>query len=188
MKILILHDTTATNDNGVDWTSLITEGLNGEFSVEKISLDSREIRPCMGCFNCWVKTPGTCIIKKDEGNSISSSYINSDKVIILSKVTFGGYSSDIKAFMDRGIVNISPFFEIKNGEMHHKKWYSKYPDLIFIGYGDFTEEEKDTFIELSNRNALNFCPSKYVTFTIRDSTNIREIVEELKDFLHKGWF
>ena len=30
---------------------------------DMVITDSGSIRPCIGCFGCWLKTPGACILK-----------------------------------------------------------------------------------------------------------------------------
>lgn len=34
-------------------------------TVETLSVNSLNIKPCLGCFSCWSKTPGTCCIHDD---------------------------------------------------------------------------------------------------------------------------
>ncbi|MCL2832151.1 MAG: NAD(P)H-dependent oxidoreductase [Treponema sp.] len=130
-----------------------------------------EINPCLGCFDCWVKTPGICIQTRDCANNIAAMQMNSDAVIYISKITWGSYSYDIKSFLDRCIPNIMPFFYVVNGEMRHKMRYKKFPYIISIGYGAKTEREKTTFENLAKRNALNLMPPKYFVFSIDSSSN-----------------
>ncbi|MBM3298799.1 MAG: flavodoxin family protein [Deltaproteobacteria bacterium] len=36
--------------------------------VEQVFLNKKKIRPCRGCFSCWIKTPGRCIIRDDQAD------------------------------------------------------------------------------------------------------------------------
>jgi multimeric flavodoxin WrbA len=47
-----------------------------------------KIHHCLGCFNCWVKTPGTCSIHDDEAE-VTRRYIASDLVILASPLIMG---------------------------------------------------------------------------------------------------
>ncbi len=48
--------------------------------VENIFLVEKGIKPCLGCFNCWIETPGKCIIK-DDIEELLSKFISSDIVV-----------------------------------------------------------------------------------------------------------
>ena len=72
----------------------------------------------------------------------------------------GRLSKDGRAFgknvMDRSISYILPFFEMRNGEMHHKSRYTNTLKIKAVFYGeDITEEEKETARELVKANAIN---------------------------------
>ena len=56
---------------------------------------SHSIRPCVGCFGCWVKTPGSCVIK-DRVSALSPLLPLCEEFVILSRVVFGGLSPDVK--------------------------------------------------------------------------------------------
>ena len=82
--------------------------------------------------------------------------MNSNVVIIFTPILWGGYSYNIKKFMDRNISCILPFFMKKYGETHHVLRYKKYPEVIVIGYGEgVTEKEKRTFKMLMEENSKN---------------------------------
>ena len=126
------------------------------WSVQEFVLRDAAIADCLGCFGCWVKTPGTCVLT-DVGREVASAIIRSDIVVLLTPITFGGYSSLLKKAMDRIIPLLSPFFVRINGEVHHKARYERYPD--FFGVGLLVQEDNDSrtlFTKLLERNALNF--------------------------------
>lgn len=111
---------------------------------------------CQGCFECWTKTPGLCKTDGDAGREITGAVIESDLWVILTAVTFGGYSSEIKKAMDRSICLVSPFFRRIDGEVHHRKRYRHYPALAAVGVlREPDEEQERIFRTLVERNALN---------------------------------
>lgn len=80
------------------------------------------VKSCIGCFGCWVKTPGECVLK--DRCSVIPGYISkSSEVIIITPLLYGGYSSKVKAVLDRSIGYILPYFRIVHGEMHHQMRY-----------------------------------------------------------------
>ena len=83
--------------------------------------------------------------------------MQSDGVVLLTPVTFGGYSSLLKRSLDRSIPMISPFFTTINGETHHRRRYDRHPRLAMLGVtADDNPEEEQVFRTLAKRNAINF--------------------------------
>ena len=121
----------------------------------KIIDNSGKIKKCMGCFGCWLKTPGRCVIP-DEYQRMGELAAKAEELTIISKCSFGSYSSFVKNVLDRSISYVLPFFEIREGEMHHRKRYDHQFLMRVIFYGsDITEEEKETAKELVKANAVN---------------------------------
>jgi len=124
--------------------------------VDVIALSNENIACCLGCFGCWLKTPGECVIN-DAGRDLPRKVIQSDIVFLLTPVAFGMYSSRFKRVLDRFPCPILlPFFKNINGEIHHAKRYDKYPALIAFGALPNPDEESgNTFKTLVLRNGIN---------------------------------
>lgn len=113
------------------------------------------IHPCAGCFGCWIKTPGQCVIK-DEYQKMGSILGSTESLIVISQNCYGTFSPFIKAIFDRSISYINPDFTKHNGEIHHKRRYKNQLQYQVILYGTATEEEKVTAAALAKANAANF--------------------------------
>jgi len=125
------------------------------FSPTLLRLDELDIAPCLGCFSCWIKTPGLCVID-DAGRDVARRIVQSDVVVFLSPVVFGGYSPELKKALDRAIPLLSPFFRRIKGEVHHVKRYTHYPRLVGLGIlSGHDEVEEELFEALIRRNAIN---------------------------------
>jgi multimeric flavodoxin WrbA len=160
---LIIHDLKEEN---------FKELFPNEMDNVKILSDDDTIKNCIGCFGCWVKTPGACVIRDkygDMGEYLSKSH----EVVIISKCFYGGFSPFVKNVLDRSISYAHPYFEIRNGEMHHKRRYDNHFDLQVWFYGEnITEKEKQTAEKLIRANGINLdCYVKKVTF----AKDIKEI-------------
>lgn len=104
--------------------------------------DDGKIKPCVGCFGCWTKTPGECVLR-DGFERMGARIHKADELVIISKYTYGGFSPFVKNVIDRSIGWVLPFFEIKNGEMHHKSRYPEEKPITFIFRGSgLTENDK----------------------------------------------
>jgi len=133
-------------------------------------------KPCVGCFGCWIKTPGKCVIK-DSDSDFAIKMPHAEEIIVISELVFGGLSPNIKAVFDRSIGFILPFFRNVNGEMHHVPRYKKSPNLRYMFYSStITEAEKTTAQKLIKANAINFCAEQY---TIDFYNSPKELLEDL---------
>jgi multimeric flavodoxin WrbA len=100
------------------------------------------IRPCTGCFCCWCKTPGECIVK-DGYDRMGEKIHHADSVTVISRYSYGGFSGKVKNVFDRRLGYVLPQFEITAGETHHKRRYEEDKEFTFIFYGHgLSEEEK----------------------------------------------
>ncbi len=186
MKLLILCDQQSRDYNDMNLGEAVTEVARATgWDVKKLPIDFDDIHFCTGCFGCWIKTPGLCVIKNDNANVIAHDFMNNDAVLLLSRITYGGFSADIKAILDRMIPNALPFFQMLEGEMHHPQRYKKIPHWIAFGFGSVTDEEADTFTELTKRNALNFHPPRYLTLIARGEAELPRALSDLQTFLKK---
>ncbi len=126
-----------------------------DWSATRLMLRDLHIAPCTGCFGCWIKTPGECVIA-DAGRDVAKAIATSDLVVYLTPVIFGGYSHPLKRAIDRSIPIILPLFRRVRGEVHHKKRYVRYPRMLGLGWVDpWTKEQDNLFRTLIARNAIN---------------------------------
>jgi hypothetical protein len=139
------------------------------WTVSSWTLRDERIGYCLGCFECWTKTPGACRID-DAGRDVARSVIRGDLALFLTPVTFGGYSSQLKKAVDRIICLISPFFTRIDGEVHHRARYDRYPALAGIGVLPAPHPaQEQLFRTLVGRNAINLhAPAHGSTIVYRD--------------------
>jgi multimeric flavodoxin WrbA len=111
-----------------------------------IKLGDQSISSCIGCWNCWLKTPGTCVMKDSMSESYSD-YVNSDTVILLMSTAQGFIHHKAKAFLDRTIPHYHPYIELVEGECHHVARYDRYPDLVFYFENEGLSSQEEQVIE-----------------------------------------
>ena len=109
----------------------------------KVICDDGAIRPCVGCFSCWNRTPGRCVIR-DGYEDIGALFHRAEEVVVISRYTWGGFSGFVKNVFDRCLGYALPHFEVVDGETHHKRRYDEDKPFSFIFYGHgLGEREKD---------------------------------------------
>lgn len=133
------------------------------------------VKDCIGCFGCWVKTPGMCIIK-DRCSDVPFYLSKSDELIIISPIIYGGYSRNIKAILDRSIGYVLPYFQIVNGEMHHQLRYKEPFKLSVYFYGEYDNDEIDIATRLVKANAVNLGASNYCVYFHDTLDSIRKVI------------
>jgi multimeric flavodoxin WrbA len=178
MKALIL-DGTRVEDAFLDGVhQTLTQGLAAAgLDVQSMALRGMEIHHCVGCFGCWVQTPGECTID-DPAREVARQFIASDLVVYFTPVTFGGYSSELKKVLDRIICVVSPFFDRIHGEVHHKPRYRRYPRILAVGIQPEPDaESEEIFTTLVLRNAINMHAPDHAA-VVFDSHDSAEIVEK----------
>lgn len=184
MKAIILNG-VRKDDNALDSVhEIIVDEITGiGWEVKSFALREKKIAYCLGCFDCWVKTPGVCRFN-DDGREIAGQFIQSDLSILFTPVTFGGYSAELKKALDRIICLLLPFFMRINGEVHHKLRYERYPRLMGVGVLPQADEESERiFKTLVNRNALNLHPPAHVGGVVLSSESAEEIRKEIQTLL-----
>ena len=160
-RTLVLNGALAGDDTLEPVEEALLALLREERSeIRRYAMRDVPLAHCQGCFECWTTSPGLCKTEGDAGRAIAAAMIQSDLVVILTPVTFGGYSSEIKKAMDRIICLALPFFRRVDGEVHHRMRYPRSPALAAIGVmAAPDEEEARVFRSLVERNTLNMdCP------------------------------
>lgn len=122
--------------------------------IKYFDLSSMKIANCMGCFGCWTKTPGKCVIR-DDATQVYPCIAKSDSLIYISRIKYGGYDSTMKTMLERAIPVQQAFIRIHNGETHHVQRDVTLKDATIIAYGETDAEEQDIFRNLVSRNAQN---------------------------------
>ena len=145
-------------------------------NLKYIDLSSLKIANCTGCFSCWTKTPGMCVIRDDAVN-IYPLIAKSDELIYISHIKYGSYDTVMKTMLERAIPIQKAFIRLYKGETHHIQRDVTPKKATIIAYGNISEEEKNVFKDLVSRNAYNMNFENFkIIFTIKNK--LIEIVEK----------
>ena len=124
--------------------------------VNHFILRERDIRFCIGCFGCWVKTPGKCVVG-DESAAMGRAVINSDFTLWAAPLRMGFPATLLKKALDKHIPLIHPYFDVVHYEAHHRARSKKYPRLGLLLEREATTDQRDLEIisDIFSRTALN---------------------------------
>ena len=177
---------------------MVKEFLSGAQSAgaetENIFLIKQKIGLCMGCFDCWTKTPGVCI-QKDDMQKLLEKFISSDIVVFAFPLYVDNVSGLMKLFMDRMIPILDPHFELdENGEVYHKKRYGKYPLIVVISNCGFPEQTNFQVVHLLFKRIARNMHSKVIAEIYRgggeilhnDIVFLKPLINKYKKILRKA--
>ena len=186
MKTVILNGADRSGDKADQICEMFAEacGSNG-CEVEILTLRDMKIADCMGEFNCWLKTPGRCTTT-DEGQKIPQLLYQSHTVVMVTPVTYGGHSYHLKKALDRFIPFISPDFDIRQGEVHHKRRYDRHPNYITMGtLPEEDQEQEKAFRNTIRRQATNMDGPVHLDSVILEKQPMDEIRREIQKLLRE---
>lgn len=183
MRVMVLNGMHAGDELAQSLQGLLVGRLQARgWEVETFLLHEMRIEPCIGCFGCWVRTPGRCVMPG--ADEIARAYVRSDLVVFLTPVTFGGYSSELKKAVDHLIGALLPFFEAVDGETHHGRRYDRYPNLLALGLLPQRDEESESiFRHLVERNAINMWAPAWAAGTLSRRQSDTALLSEIETLL-----
>lgn len=119
MKVLVMNGSPkGERSDTIRLTKAFLEGMEVK-DYEIIHTIYQQVKPCLGCYSCWWKTPGKCI-QSDGMEEVLHRMKQSDLIIWSYPLYIYGMPSNLKAYVDRLLLLSSPVQEIDaNGETYH---------------------------------------------------------------------
>ena len=86
--------------------------VEGEYKIIK---PQGNIHHCIGCFGCWIKTPGKCVIH-DSYECTGVDMSKCTELILICQCYYGSVSPFVKTVQDRAISYIQrPCYDAQDG-------------------------------------------------------------------------
>lgn len=117
MKILAINGSPkGKRSNTWRLTSAFLEGITIQEEndgarapeIETLNIGSLNIKPCLGCFSCWSKTPGECCIR-DDMQGVINKILWADVVVWSFPLYYFGLPGQLKTLIDRQLPMSLPF-------------------------------------------------------------------------------
>src|SRR5512140_3007721 len=178
MKITILNGNPFPSAFDAYLAQLKSSLESKEHKVTQLDLRSVPLRYCVGCWGCWVKTPGECVAR-DASLEMDRAVINADFVLWASPLKMGFPSELLKRALDKHLPLIHPYMVVDHGEAHHRKRYPKYPRVgMLVDPEPFTDAEDLQIVTgIHCRTALNF--KTRLEFCLTTGTSLAELAERI---------
>ncbi len=141
MKVIALN--SSARSEGISKTRLMLEALvkgmvEAGAEVEIIHLRDKKVKHCLGCFTCWTKTPGICVIKDDMTDEIFPKWLKADLAVYATPLYHYTVNATMKAFIERTLPVIEPFMIRESGLTHHPLRHLP-PKAVFMSVAGFPE-------------------------------------------------
>ena len=139
MKILVLNGSPKKKSDTFRLTEAFLRGMNKnqQHEVNVIHVIEKHIAPCRGCFGCWKKMDGHCVIQDDQ-NAILDLYRAADVIIWSFPLYCYAMPSHLKAFLDRTIPLVKmDMRQEADGTVRHEALadFSRMHTLVICGCG-----------------------------------------------------
>ncbi len=139
MKVLVLNGSPKKKSDTFRLTEAFLRGMNRkeQHEVHVVNVIEKNIAPCRGCFGCWQRGDGYCVIKDDQ-NEILDQYRNADVIIWSFPLYCYAMPSHLKAVLDRTIPLVQmKMVEEKDGTVRHEALadFSRIHTLVICGCG-----------------------------------------------------
>ena len=139
MKILVLNGSPKKKSDTFRLTDAFLKGVNydNKHEVTVVDVIDKKIAPCRGCFGCWQKMDGHCVIRDDQ-NEILDLYRDSDVIIWSFPLYCYGMPSHLKAVLDRTIPLVKmKMVQLPDGTVRHEALadFSKIHTVVICGCG-----------------------------------------------------
>ena len=183
MKVMALNSSPrgdGQSKTGIMLNSLVEGMREAGAEVEAVSLRKKTIKPCAGCFSCWTKTPGRCIHKDDMTRELFPQWLDSDLVVYATPLYHFTVNSEMKAFIERTLPVLEPFFIAKDGRTFHPLRH-RTPKVVLLSVAGFPEDS--VFDQLSSW--VNFI---YGSNSIHENALVAEIYRPMAEALTIPYF
>lgn len=140
MKITVINGSPkGERSDTLKITKAFLRGIKEE--AEVIDTMKVDVKPCLGCYCCWHKTPGICA-QIDDMKNILEKIANSDLVIWSTPLYCYSFPSNCKAVLDRLLPLSSPKqYTDEKGDTHHPSRTEHYAQHILISGCGFPDRE-----------------------------------------------
>lgn len=149
--------------------------------VEKHYITDLDIKGCVGCFNCWLKTPGKCV-QRDDMDWILPKIAEVDVLYLGTPIYHYNIVHYLQRMRERTLPLAMPEMYIKDGETHHPSRQRNVDQITVLaavcGFPDLVnfDQAKGLF-----QGAVHiFLPASFILYDEEGRKYLRGFMEAVK--------
>jgi putative NADPH-quinone reductase/putative sterol carrier protein len=139
MKVLLLRANPRKTGYTQRLTDLFVEGLRETGAqLKDCDLAGLSIRHCLGCYRCWLVTPGQCVLR-DDMSALLEEFLAAELIVCATPLYFYSMSGRLKTFIERTFPLTKQGFvrsaqgRIRNSTRYPERWAGKKLVAIIAG-------------------------------------------------------
>ncbi|MDY6800531.1 MAG: NAD(P)H-dependent oxidoreductase [Bacteroidota bacterium] len=141
-KIVVLNASPRGKKGYTDfYLKPFIKGMQKKSVVVTYYLNQYSIKPCIGCFSCWINKPGECIYQfEDNFNQLAENLSDADIIVYAFPIYADNIPGVLKNYFDRSVSRAYPYMiEGINGVRHPRKHIHKNQSMVVFSICGFWE-------------------------------------------------
>ena len=125
MNVLLINGSSrGEKSNTLKLSRAFLKGIESKaaVTVAEVRLSTADVRPCLGCFACWNKTPGSCVIR-DDMKDILDRILWADLTVWSFGLYYFSVPGRLKNLIDRMLPMNLPFMSADSETGGHPSRY-----------------------------------------------------------------
>lgn len=193
MNVLLINGSPkGSKSNTLVLANAFCSGFPEGTEIKTVHLSERHILPCRGCFCCWNKTPGRCVIQDDMAD-IHKEIKKADVIIESFPLYFFGMPALMKNMTDRCLPLTRPylggvgkkdafFHEIRDPALAQKK-LCVFSTCGFSMRGEMFDALYRQYELICGEGSFLsiFCPQGELFGALADQRRLKDFLRDLKN-------
>ncbi len=141
-KIVVLNASPRGKKGYTDfYLKPFIKGMQEDSNVNTFFINHYKIKPCVGCFSCWINKPGECIYhNEDDFHQLAEKLSDADIIVYAFPIYADNIPGVLKNYFDRSVSRAYPhMIEGMNGVRHPRKYIHKNQSMVVFSICGFWE-------------------------------------------------
>ena len=122
-------------------------------ATETLYLRNYKINHCLGCYSCWLQTPGRCVQKDDMAEVLFDRYLAADLVVLATPIYHATLNARMKLLVERTLPMMDPLAEAPEaGGVSHR--FEKMPKVVALSVAGYWDQTMFQALSLTWRMSL----------------------------------